>query len=280
MCALNAGMSGGLSGGDPVMAWRRRSILECPPKPLEEGQAPCRAVRSHHLSRPSSPFNRWADLPQEAQEHPGARAWGCGRWSRLPPALWVDRSENRPWGGCSWTGRAGRTRPGHQRWQQVRSHCCRTGVGWAGQADSSGALVFSLLTCSLVPSEDHEERLFQAPLLSLEMVVFSLMWHFPSMYECMPSHFNSVQLFVTQWTVAHQAPLSMGILQPRILEQVAMPSCRDSPRPKDQNLHLLYLLHWQAGSLLPGKPPSFYIWKKERKWSRSVMPDSLRPHGR
>ena len=29
---------------------------------------------------------------------------------------------------------------------------------------------------------------------------------------------------VTPWTVAHQAPLSMGILQGRILESVAMPS--------------------------------------------------------
>ena len=33
--------------------------------------------------------------------------------------------------------------------------------------------------------------------------------------------------FVTPWTVALQAPLSMGILQARILEWVAMPSSRD-----------------------------------------------------
>ena len=31
------------------------------------------------------------------------------------------------------------------------------------------------------------------------------------------------KLFVTPWTVARQAPLSMGILQARILEWVAMP---------------------------------------------------------
>ena len=30
----------------------------------------------------------------------------------------------------------------------------------------------------------------------------------------------------TSWTIAHQAPLSMGILQARILEWVAMPSSR------------------------------------------------------
>ena len=37
------------------------------------------------------------------------------------------------------------------------------------------------------------------------------------MCACMLSHFNHVQLFVALWTVAHQAPLSMGILQARIL---------------------------------------------------------------
>ena len=33
---------------------------------------------------------------------------------------------------------------------------------------------------------------------------------------------------MTSWTVAHQAPLSMGILQAKILEWVAMPSSRGS----------------------------------------------------
>ena len=34
-------------------------------------------------------------------------------------------------------------------------------------------------------------------------------------------------------SVAHQAPLSMGILQARTLEWVAMPSSRGSSRPRD-----------------------------------------------
>ena len=38
----------------------------------------------------------------------------------------------------------------------------------------------------------------------------------------------------TPWTVAHQVPLSMGILQARILEWVAMPSSRGSSQPRDQ----------------------------------------------
>ena len=46
--------------------------------------------------------------------------------------------------------------------------------------------------------------------------------------------FSHVQLFVTLWTVARQAPLSMGILQARLLEWVAMPSSRGSSQPRDQ----------------------------------------------
>ena len=40
--------------------------------------------------------------------------------------------------------------------------------------------------------------------------------------------------FVTLWAAACQAPLSMEILQARILEWVAMPSCRGSSQPRDQ----------------------------------------------
>ena len=40
--------------------------------------------------------------------------------------------------------------------------------------------------------------------------------------------------FATPWTVAHQAPLSMGILQARILEWVAISFSRGSSRPRNQ----------------------------------------------
>ena len=42
------------------------------------------------------------------------------------------------------------------------------------------------------------------------------------------------ELFAVPWTVACQAPLSMGILQVRILEWVAMPSSRGSSQSRDQ----------------------------------------------
>ena len=45
---------------------------------------------------------------------------------------------------------------------------------------------------------------------------------------------SCVWLFATPWTVAHQAPLSLVILQARILEWVAMPTSRGSSQPRDQ----------------------------------------------
>ena len=54
---------------------------------------------------------------------------------------------------------------------------------------------------------------------------------------------------VTTWTVAHQAPLSMGNLQARILEWVAMPFYRESSQPRSSALQMDSLL-----SELPGKP--------------------------
>ena len=45
---------------------------------------------------------------------------------------------------------------------------------------------------------------------------------------------SHVQLFATPWTVAYQVPLSMGILQARIQEWVAMPSSRESSRLRDR----------------------------------------------
>ena len=47
------------------------------------------------------------------------------------------------------------------------------------------------------------------------------------------SHSVIVQLFATAWTITRQAPLSMGILQARILEWVAMPSSRGSSQSRD-----------------------------------------------
>ena len=51
------------------------------------------------------------------------------------------------------------------------------------------------------------------------------------------------QSCLTVWTVAPQAPLSMGILQTRTLEWVAVPLSKRSSRPRDR-MHLGTIKHW------------------------------------
>ena len=72
----------------------------------------------------------------------------------------------------------------------------------------------------------------------------------------MLSHFSHVQLFATPWTIAHQAPLSMGFSKQEYWSGFPCPPPGDLPNPGIKP-HLLGLLHWQTGSLPlapPGKP--------------------------
>ena len=70
-----------------------------------------------------------------------------------------------------------------------------------------------------------------------------------SCISCVLSCFSCIQLFVTLWTVPHQAPLSMGILQARILEWATISCSRGIFPTQGLNLHLLCVLHWEVGSL-------------------------------
>ena len=55
-----------------------------------------------------------------------------------------------------------------------------------------------------------------------------------NIYVCCAYLLSRVQLFETPWPVARQTPLSMGILQARILECIAIPSSRGSSQPRDR----------------------------------------------
>ena len=73
---------------------------------------------------------------------------------------------------------------------------------------------------------------------------------------CMLSHFSCVPLFAIPWTVARQAPLSMGFSRQGYWSGLPFPPPGDLPH-QESNLHLLCLMHRPAGSLLlapPGKP--------------------------
>ena len=73
---------------------------------------------------------------------------------------------------------------------------------------------------------------------------------------CMLSHFSFVWLFVPLWTVAHQAPLSMGFSRQEYWSGLPFPPLGIF-QTQGSNPCLLCVLHWQADSLLlvpPGKP--------------------------
>ena len=72
----------------------------------------------------------------------------------------------------------------------------------------------------------------------------------------MVSHFGLLELFVTPWTVAHHAPLSVGESRQEYWSGLPWPSPGIFPT-QGSNPGVLYLLHWHAGSLSlapPGKP--------------------------
>ena len=50
------------------------------------------------------------------------------------------------------------------------------------------------------------------------------------LHMCVLSRFSSVQLFATPWTVACQAPLSMGFPRQEYLSRLPFPSAGDLPR--------------------------------------------------
>ena len=48
-------------------------------------------------------------------------------------------------------------------------------------------------------------------------------------HACMLSHFNHVGLFATLWTIAHQAPLSIGLHRQEYWTELLFPSSGDLP---------------------------------------------------
>ena len=72
---------------------------------------------------------------------------------------------------------------------------------------------------------------------------------------CVHACISHVQLFVTLWTVVHQAPLSVGFSRQEHWSGLSCPLPGDLPNPGIEPMSLC-LLHWQVDSLLlvtPGK---------------------------
>ena len=84
----------------------------------------------------------------------------------------------------------------------------------------------------------------------------------PCMY--MLSCFSRVRLFVTLWTVARQAFLSIGFSRQEYWSGLPCPPSGDLRNPGIKPISLRSL-HWQAGSLPPVPPGKPKIWKKTVK---------------
>ena len=89
--------------------------------------------------------------------------------------------------------------------------------------------LWSGLPCPLpedLPNPGIEPKSLAFPALAGRFFTISTTWeaHYLPWSEVTWKLLSCVQLFVTLWTIACQAPLSMGVFQARILESVAMPS--------------------------------------------------------
>ena len=86
----------------------------------------------------------------------------------------------------------------------------------------------------------------------------------------MLSCFSHVRLFVTPWTVAPQAPLSMGFCRQEYWSGLPCPSPGDLPDAGIESLSLVS----------PALAGRFFTTSATRKWSDiKVVSDSLWPHG-
>ena len=116
----------------------------------------------------------------------------------------------------------------------------------------------------LFPTNHNISNLFFLKILIFYYNLVSFIKHLTSACYAMLS---CVQLFATPWTVPHQVPLSMGILQARTLEWVSMSSSRASSQTRDLTQVSSAL---QADSLLsglPGKPSFSLIRNNNTRWT-------------
>ena len=90
-------------------------------------------------------------------------------------------------------------------------------------------------------------------------------WH-----ECVLSRFSRARLFATLWTVAHQAPLSMGFSRQGYWSGLPFPSPGDLPDPGIEStspatpalqVDSLLLSHWMSP----------FIWQRETKQALVII---------
>ena len=94
--------------------------------------------------------------------------------------------------------------------------------------------------------------------------------------------FSHVRLFVTPWTTARQAPLSMGFSRQEYWSGLPCPPPGDLPDPGIESASLMFTSlagMFFTSSAIWEAPVSLWKWKVSESESHSVVSDSLQPHG-
>ena len=101
-----------------------------------------------------------------------------------------------------------------------------------------------------------------------------------SFFTVLCSSAQSCRLFVTPWTVAHQAPLSVGFSRQECWSGLPCPPPGNLPNPEIEPRSPALRV-----DSLPSEPPGTPWWKypsplSSVQFSHSVLSDSLQPHGK
>ena len=102
------------------------------------------------------------------------------------------------------------------------------------------------------------------------------LWVLTGVWGAVLSHSSHVQFFVTLWTVAHQAPLSMGFSRREYWSGLPCPPRWDLPDPGIKPASLC-LPHWQVGSPVCARagPVLCCAFMSMGSWDSSECPSIL-----
>ena len=86
-----------------------------------------------------------------------------------------------------------------------------------------------------------QNNLLKITLLSLPTLFLKILctYMYVCIYGCVLSCFSCVRLFLTLWTIAHQAPLSMGFSRQEYWSGLPCPPSGDLPDPGNEPMSLM-----------------------------------------
>ena len=116
---------------------------------------------------------------------------------------------------------------------------------YSGLENSMDCIVHGVTESRKWPTDFHFHLVFSPRLVKhSQRILFKV---------CMLSHFSSVWLFASLWTVAHQAPLSIGFSRQEYWSGLPCPPPGDLPDPGNEPVSFMF--PELAGGFLPLVPP-------------------------